>query len=1189
MARISAIIREDAEFSGAEELILRESLSPEPLPAAINGLTFGAQTHFIAETVRDLRAAGRPAALIITPGQDEAARLSGELCLLGLSAPVYRTRDFVFHNVAASHDGERERLSLLSALSGGGLDCVVTTPAAALGYTMPRGRLLAAGISVSEGDTIPPEELCSRLLSMGYARVDTVESAGQLAMRGGIVDIFPDAENEPVRIEFFGDEIDRMVYFDALTQRVTGKCPHVSILPATEVIADAGVRPELVQALDKLIGAAGGATKEKLKAEKKIAESDLPLDFRDRFFGLIYRERENLLTYSEGEDGGRGLAVFILGTSAVRDAVKSATQAAEDERKSLVSAGLVTDGAAEYSAGAAEWNAFVKRHFVCHMNPFSGGMGSMRLSGLFGFRCRRTVSYGKNYSLLTDELTQYRDMLYRTVLLTEGRAGVDSLVSSLTDDGIKCIPVYDFCAFDMDKLPAGTVAVTVGTVSEGYELLSARAALLTMAEDEGARVMAYRRARRRSAEARKSSERLMSYADLSVGDYVVHSNYGIGKFLGINTVSIDGTIKDYITIQYAGTDRLFVPCDRLEYIGKYIGARDKDGEVKLSKMGGAEWQRQKSRAKSAAKDIAKDLIRIYAERQRTPGFAFPPTSEMEEEFDAAFGYPETESQLRAIDEIRRDMCRPVPMNRLLCGDVGFGKTEVALRAAFKAVLAGKQVAVLVPTTILALQHYETALSRMRGYPVTVEMISRFRTPKAQADILKRVAEGKTDILIGTHKLLSKKIVFRDLGLLIVDEEQRFGVSQKEKLKEMSTNIDVLTLTATPIPRTLNMAMNGICDMSILEEAPGERHPVQTYVLEHDDATIEDAIRRELSRGGQVFYLYNRIEDIDVIATRLNRAIPSARIAVAHGRMDREEIEDIWQGLVRGEVDVLVSTSIIETGIDLPNANTLIIENADRFGLSQLHQLRGRVGRSSRQAYAYFTYRPGKALSEVAEKRLRAIREYAEFGAGFKIALRDMEIRGAGNLLGAEQHGYIESVGYDLYVKLLNEAVLDEQGKSAAPLPECNVDIKVTAHIPGSYISTSSGRMEMYKKISLITSEEDFSDVLDEMIDRYGEPPRETTRLCIVALIRAYGIRSGISRVEARAETLKLYTDKPSLEGFAAVSSRFPGTRLVTSEQSTYAAYRLPKSADGLNTAKAMLEIYVKYSGKSIDGGEEDNK
>jgi transcription-repair coupling factor (superfamily II helicase) len=756
------------------------------------------------------------------------------------------------------------------------------------------------------------------------------------------------------------------------------------------------------------------------------------------------------------------------------------------------------------------------------------------------------------------------------------------LKDALAAEDIAAIPIYENNNFDYNSLQNGNIYITVDPLETGFDLLMPKIAVLSMHKDLGRAVLANRRRQRILKRAGGAGQRLLSHADLSVGDYVVHANYGIGLFEGISTVTVGGITRDYITIRYAGTDKLFVPCDRLEMIGKYIGAKDKDGKVKLSTMGGTDWSRTKSKAKSAAKDIAKDLVALYARRQKTPGFAFPPDSEMEDEFAAAFEYEPTPCQARAIEEIKADMQKPIPMNRLLCGDVGFGKTEVAMRAAFKAILGGKQVAILVPTTILALQHYQTALSRMRGYPVRTEMLSRFCTPKQQEAILRRVARGETDILIGTHKLLSKKIVFKDLGLLIVDEEQRFGVSQKEKLRQMAVGVDTLTLTATPIPRTLNMAMNGISDMSILDEAPIDRRPVQTYVLEHDDVVIADAIRRELIRGGQVLYLYNRVDNIDLVAGRLMKEFPEAKITYAHGQMEKEELEDIWQMLIRGEIDVLVCTTIIETGIDLPSANTLIIENADRMGLAQLHQIRGRVGRGCRQAYAYFTYRPGKVLSEVAEKRLSTIRAYAEFGAGFQIALRDLEIRGAGNLLGAEQHGYIDGVGYELYVRLLSEAVLEEQGQTPPPPFEATVDFPQNAHISESYIASPSARMEMYKKISLIATEEDRMDILDEFSDRFGDPPKEVLALTKLSLLRALSEQNRIRRTEQKDERLFFYPEMPDLAAWSVVFEKIPGL-ILRSAPSPCITYRLGKGERGEDTALRILLCYREAKNNETKG------
>ena len=665
----------------------------------------------------------------------------------------------------------------------------------------------------------------------------------------------------------------------------------------------------------------------------------------------------------------------------------------------------------------------------------------------------------------------------------------------------------------------------------------------------------------------------MSFADLEVGDYVVHETYGIGRYTGIENLTTAGVSRDYIGIQYAGTDKLYIPVEKLDMVSKYIGAHSDDGLVRLSHLGTDTWNKTKARTRAIVKEMAKDLIKLYAERMRRPGYAFAPDDDFQRDFDAAFEYEETDGQLAAVEDIKGDMQRPVPMDRLLCGDVGYGKTEVALRAAFKAVSNGKQVAVLVPTTILALQHYQTFSRRMRSFSVNVDMISRFKTPKEQEVTLRRLERGDVDIIIGTHRLLSKGIAFKDLGLLIVDEEQRFGVAQKEKLKQMCGNIDVLTLTATPIPRTLNMAMGGIRDISILDEAPIDRLPTQTYVLEHDELIINEAIRRELRRGGQVFYMHNVVETINETAAKLSASIPEARITVAHGKMDKDELERIWERMLVGEIDILVCTTIIETGVDIPNANTLIVDSADRLGLSQLHQLRGRVGRSSRRAYAYFTYPRGRSVSEIAEKRLSAIRDYAEFGAGFKIALRDMEIRGAGNLLGAQQHGHIESVGYDLYIKLLNDAVLEAQGKLPEEKAECTVSLDYSAYLPDSYVRYPSQRMALYKRIALIRNADDMEDMADELMDRYGEMPEPALNLLRIALIRAEGVACGIQNVRQNGNTVTFIQKEVNIDVWMELADIVKGRlKLVAGND---ACIRLSLKS-GENALKIIHKIFEKY-------------
>ena len=1176
MFKNTTLIRYDREFIASIDTLSTSYLAPKPLPMVVGGLAGGATYAYLAEAVKEARRiladAGVSApVLILVPSDEERLKLSGELSRADISVCELKWREPVVHNISASHDVDRERLSVLSKILSGNAEVVITTPDAALSLTMPPERLASSSLHLEVGMQLSPEKLAANLSDMGFRVLDAVEERGQLARRGGIVDFWGADTDLPIRVEFFGDEIDRMAHFDAISQRSLEGISSFDALPCEEIALDRAARDRILREVKSLLARddISEEMRSKLAREESELSSGVGMAFRDKYMGLAYDRQTTLVDYLA--ELGRAI-VFVLGTGAVREAHEAREKKLSDMREALVSYGAVTAKAAVYSGGASAYEALLNKNMTVHINTFAGGVGNIKLSGLFGFRTRRTVSYGDSPNMLFEDLLALRHGGYRTVLISESRQGAESLISSLADMGIAAVPMYDSEDIPVGTAEGGRIFVTVGT-GDGFELISPKIALLSMSRDKGRAIMQNKRRQRVLKRVGGAGKRLMSHADLSLGDYVVHAAYGIGRFEGIEAVTVDGVTKDYITIQYAGTDKLFVPCDRLENIGKYIGQRNDDGTVRLSKMGGGDWLRAKSRAKAATKDIAKELIQLYAERQRLPGFAFPAASELEDEFDSRFEHEETESQLTAIAEIKADMEKPVPMNRLLCGDVGFGKTEVALRAAFKAILAGKQVALLVPTTILALQHYGTALSRMRGYAVNVEMLSRFKKPKERAEVIKRTERGTVDLLIGTHALLSKNVKFRDLGLLIIDEEQRFGVVQKEKLREMAKNVDTLMLSATPIPRTLNMAMSGISDISVLDEAPGERRPVQTYVLEHDDGLIIDAIARELARGGQVLYLYNRVENIDLVAGRINEALPEARIATAHGKMEKEELEDIWQELVRGEIDVLVCTTIIETGVDLPNANTLIIENADRFGLSQLHQIRGRVGRSERQAYAYFTFRPGKALSEVAEKRLSALREFAEFGAGFKIALRDLEIRGAGDLLGAEQHGYIESVGYDLYLKLLSEAVIEERGEESEKLPEAQISIDLSAHIPERYIPSSAARMEMYKKISLIVDRDDADEISDEFTDRFGDMPRVVERLIEVSLSRAIATRAGISRVEVKDKRLVFTQTKPRLDVWAEVFARFPGMSFL-GVGSPSVVYRLKTGEDAAALAAKILTVYA---------------
>ena len=728
----------------------------------------------------------------------------------------------------------------------------------------------------------------------------------------------------------------------------------------------------------------------------------------------------------------------------------------------------------------------------------------------------------------------------------------------------------------MKELPRpGQTVITVGGLSGGMEYPSIQLAVITEGDP---RAIKKPRARKDAT----NRQKLKSYADLSPGDLVVHEHHGVGRYVGMVKMQVDGVEKDYVKIAYAGTDVLYVPATQLDMVSKYIGGGEDAAETKkLNKLGGTEWEKAKTRAKKAVQDLAKGLIQLYAQRQRQPGYAFSPDSPWQREFEEQFEYTETEDQLRCIQEIKTDMERASPMDRLLCGDVGYGKTEVAFRAMMKCVLDGKQAAILVPTTVLARQHYLTALRRFAKYPVNIDVVSRFRTPAQMKETLRQVENGSVDILIGTHRLFNKDVKFKDLGLLVVDEEQRFGVQHKEKLKEQFKQVDVLTLSATPIPRTLNMALSGIRDMSTLEEPPADRQPVQTYVLEHDWGVLADAMRRELERGGQVYYLHNRVETIDRCAARVQTLLgEDAAVGVAHGRMTQEAIDDVMSRMTDGELNVLVCTTIIETGIDLPNANTLIIEDADRLGLAQLHQIRGRVGRSSRRAYAYLTYRRGKVLTEVAAKRLSAIREFAEFGSGFKIAMRDLEIRGAGNVLGPEQSGFLLSVGYDMYLKLLEEAVLQEQGQPVPPKTECAADLSVAASVPDRYVPSPEQRMDLYRRIAAIRSEAEADDLVDELIDRYGEPPRTVNNLISVALLRAAAAEAGITDIAQKQGQLVFTLARFSLEQFSALCAidRYQNRLLLTPGKVPRFTFRLKKGEDALRAARQVVDDFAGAEG-----------
>ncbi len=1187
-------IRREREYAELIRTLTRE-LYARPLPVLVNGLSQGASDAFFLSSVEDLGKAGFGTSLVISADEKDCVRLCSLFERFGYRAAFFVGRDLTFHNIISSHEYEYERVKVLTGLVSGNYDVVVTTPDAALSYTLPREVLIANTLSIDFDTLIDTDAFAKNLVASGYTRVDMVDGAGQFCVRGGIIDVYPphanitDSDGKThsgafaLRIELFGDEIDRMGLFDVESQRIHTSIRDIKIPPAREILIDPMARARMISAIE----AQFRATKKEsacvtLAEEKAVLDASddsrsLDVNFADKYISLIYPEKTCILDYFGAL--GKRVPVYIKGTSAVYDRLKANEWQSNQLIEELMEGGTINGKYAEYQKSAAAFDTFLDAQQTVHVDSMSYGLSGKKLGGIFGFRAKHMVSYAENLNLLLEDLESYTRGGYFTVVVAENEAAAKNLFSMLREKGFRVVIESPSIEDSVGAVRAlgGRVYIKWKHYVSGYELVSTKLAVLSTSPD--ARNMAISPLKSTKSKRKKhgATEAILSYAELEVGDYVVHEAYGIGRYTGIENLTTGGISRDYIGIQYAGSDKLYLPVEKMDVISKYIGAHADDGTLKLSKFGGEAWNKTKSRARAAVKDMAKDLIKLYAERAREEGFAFPEDDDFQRDFEVAFEYDETEAQLEAAEEIKKDMMRPVPMDRLLCGDVGFGKTEVALRGAYKAVLGGKQVAVLVPTTILAMQHYQTFLSRMRAFGVNVDMLSRFRTNKEQELTLRKLRRGEIDIIIGTHRIISKDIEFKDLGLVIVDEEQRFGVAQKEKLKQISKNVDVLTLTATPIPRTLNMAMGGIRDISILDEAPVDRLPVQTYVLEHDDTIIIEAIKKELRRGGQVFYLHNFVETIYSVTANLSRELPDAKIRYAHGKMEREELEEIWRDMLAGEIDILVCTTIIETGVDVSNANTLIVDNAHRMGLSQLHQLRGRVGRSSRRAYAYFTYPPYRALSEIAEKRLEAIRDYAEFGAGFKIALRDLEIRGAGNILGAQQHGHLDAIGYELYIKLLNEAVLEEKGELPPPKIDCTVTVDFDAFIPEKYVKYPAQRMALYKKIAMIENELDESDIADELMDRYGEMPYQVENLLRIALIRAYAIKCRVKTVKQNGGEVEIYPSEFDFEVLSDLSDAFDGRIKMALTSDPHVKLRLVKGESGLVKLRKVFEKYAELS------------
>ncbi len=1129
---------------------LNQAVRSGQLPASVTGLSYVHKAHAVLSLSQE------KTVLVITPDDASAVRMVSDINeMAGREiACQFPARDIILADVdAVSREYEQKRIYALEKLQNGSAKVLVGSAEACLEGTIPPEVLRDMSFTLSPADSIDTGKLSEKLTEMGYTRYPQTEGVGQFSIRGSIVDIFPVGMSMPIRLELWGDEIDTVSTFDIESQRRFDTIKTVTISPAKELlISNENLSFEIKELLEKVSGKRSAEIKKHLNQDLDLINSGVMPASLDKYYKQIYGETSTVFDYFD--DG----VCVICEYSDVLDKAKDVTSQLNEDIRLLYEDGILFKEMTGFMLEPAQLFQKAIRMGCVYLDTFMHG-SDVRLKKLISAEAYQSSVWSGDSATLDDEIENYITRGFCMVVLVGSTKAASIVSQDIERNGYKVQRLNDKSVYS-----EGLVYVGVGCLSGGFEYPTAKFAVVTQQK--------VFTARKRSKKRPDNSERIHSISDISKGDLVVHSLHGIGRFEGISNIETNGVIKDYITIKYAGTDVLYVPVTQLDMVSRYVGTSD-DDNVKLSKLGGTEWAKTRARVKKACKDMADELIQLYAQRQLAKGHAFSEDSVWQTEFEERFEYQETDDQLRSIQEIKSDMQKPVPMDRLLCGDVGFGKTEVALRAAMKCILDGKQCAILVPTTVLAWQHYQTALRRFEHFDVNIELMSRFRSQKEQKVIARKLERGEIGLVIGTHRLVQNDIRFKDLGLLIIDEEQRFGVAHKEHMKELYPSVDILTLSATPIPRTLNMALSGIRDMSVIEEPPADRYPVQTYVIEYQQGVILQAIHKELRRGGQVYYIHNRIETLAACANRLQQNIPGARIGVAHGQMDEHELSEIWRQLLEREIDILVCTTIIETGVDVPNVNTLIIEDADRFGLSQLYQLRGRVGRSSRRAYAYFTFRRGKVLSEVAAKRLEAIRELTQFGSGFKIALRDLEIRGVGSILSAKQHGHMEAVGYDMYLQLLEEAIAASKGEAKPRASEdCLVDVTIDAFIPETYIESLKSRLEAYRKIASIITVEDSEDVIDEFIDRYGEPPKSVIGLIDVALVRNGAARMGIKEITQRGNNLIFYvTENASVNSIMNLTKKFAGRILVNGSEGGYIQLTLGKNEKPLQMMKAVVE------------------
>lgn len=1067
-------------------------------PIEISGLTDVAETSIIAGINEFTK---RPI-LLVTYNEVQARKLAENIKYFTEKVYVFPKKEILTYDyVAESKDLPYERIDVLNKIYDNKNIIVVTTIEAIEQKILSKAELYKNTLNFEIGKRCNIDEIKQKLVDLGYVRYELIDARGEFSIRGGIIDISI-SDTTGVRIELWGDEVDSIRYFNIVSQRSTSQIEKIEIYPAHEFILE---KP-LEDVCNNIQSNVYEANKQQI-VEKDIEEikNGNYLSKADRYFNSFYSNQETLLDYLDER-----YIVFVDEQNKIEARSLNIKEDTERLVKALIEKEKIVPESLLNTATLEDTKIAFDSKKVIYVEKLNTTTKSNIEK--FNLRYRQLNYYKSGIDLFINDIKNFQKDNKKIYVVVDMKEKASKIEKLLNENEISSRIEENLNQTIITKNTQNNVVITIGKLSEGFESYDLEQIVIVANE----LVEADRRKRKYKSEEFKQGEKVV-FADLKVGDYVVHKNYGIGIYIGVNTITADGTTKDYIKLKYAGDDVLYIPTDALDSIRKYVGGED--AGLKLNKLGSKDWEKTKTKVKNNLRAVAKELIELYARREKSRGHAFAPDTEWQKEFEGRFPYVETDDQLRCIEEVKTDMENEKPMDRLLCGDVGYGKTEVAIRAAFKAVMEGKQVAYLVPTTVLAKQQYQTFKERMKDYPITVELLNRFRTTKDKNRVVKELKLGDVDIVVGTHKLLGKEIEFKDLGLLIIDEEHRFGVKAKEKIKQYKANIDVLTMTATPIPRTLHMSVVGVRDMSVIYEPPQNRKPVQTYVLEYDEEVIKEAITKELERDGQVFYIYNKVEDIMLKADAISRLVPEARVGFAHGRMTGSEIEDIMQDFVDKNINVLVCTTILESGIDIPNANTIIVENADRMGLAQLYQIRGRVGRSDRQGYAYITYKKDKVLAEEADKRLKAIKEFTEFGSGFKIAMRDLEIRGAGSLIGEIQHGHLEEVGYDTYCRLLDEVVKEEQGIEVKPEFDVQIDLNVTSFIPESYISDSNQKIEIYQDIALCKDEKDIQDVIDELIDRFGDIPHEVENLLEISRIKQLAKAKGVSKISSKKDAI----------------------------------------------------------------------